>query len=184
MVHLINLHIPSFDSVSPRDLLLSHSCHPFWPASNLLQQTNLNLILFSSSHHICCPHQQYYIEPLPVELTKSIVTPLSLHLLKSLHPNLDNLPKIPPTYTPNVCKNQTLLDQFKWHKMFGCWKFKAQFHLIAPLANAKLISGGKLPLTLGFFITKPEPLCNNQLPKRYKNFKKVPLILSFETTLH
>ena len=178
MDHLINLHIPSFVSLSPADLLLSHSCHPYqlwwlWTASNHSQQANSNLILLFSSHscHIIISaaltsnQACHYIEPLPVELMKSIVTPLSLNLLKSLHPNLDNFPKISPTCTPNVCKNQTLFDEFKWHTIFGCWKFKAQFHLIATLANAKLLSGGKLTLTLGLFITKPEPLCSNQLTK-------------------
>jgi hypothetical protein len=72
--------------------------------------------------------------------------------------------KMTPTYTPGPAEHRTTFDSLKLHRIFGCRRFKNQQHLTAASFNAKLISTGELPPTLGDFATINNKLDESHLP--------------------
>ena len=82
---------------------------------------------------------------------------MSKTMIWKLHSNPEDLPHIRPCNTATACENRTTFDSLKLHKIFGCCKFLNQQHLAHSSANAKLISTGELPATLGSFATITNP---------------------------
>lgn len=113
------------------------------------------------------------------DLEAASITPLSKRLLSSIHHTPDNLPPIPPSYTPGACENRTTFDGLKLHKIFGCRKFRTQSHLISASKNASLLAGGELPTTIGDFASITMPNRGKTITKRRKFLDKVHLDIVF-----
>eukprot|EP00956_Cyclotella_meneghiniana_P012602 scaffold17913_cov36-Cyclotella_meneghiniana.AAC.1 len=114
-----------------------------------------------------------------LELETSASTPLSSHLLSTIHNDPTNLPPVPPSYTAGACETRTKFDALKLHKIFGCRKFRTQSHLIAASQNASLLAGGELPSTLGDYASITMPNRGKPIKKRRKYLDKVHLDIVF-----
>jgi hypothetical protein len=100
-------------------------------------------------------------------------------MLHKLHDNPTDLPDVRPCNTAAACENRHTFDTLKLHKLFGCRRFRNQQHLIASSDNAKLISTGELPPTLGAFATIPNPPAGKTIRKHRRYLDKVHMDIIF-----
>jgi hypothetical protein len=100
-------------------------------------------------------------------------------LLQSIHDDVTKLPPVLPQNTPAPCESRTTFEPLKLHKIYGCRKFYNQKHIIAASQNAKLISTGEFPVSLGSFTTIPNPPAGKLSRKRRKFLDKVHMDIVF-----
>ena len=88
-----------------------------------------------------------------------------------VHKEATNLPPIPPSSTPEPCKNRKYFEYLNPHQIFGCRKFRNEKHLTAE-TNASLVNSDILPSTIGSFATIANPTNGKTTKKRCQYLEK------------
>ena len=76
-------------------------------------------------------------EPSDETLHKNSVEPLSIRTLHLVNKKATNLPPVPPSQTPEPCKNRAQFESLNLHRIFGGCRFRNQKHFTAE-TNASL----------------------------------------------